>query len=194
MYFDLYPVSTFLNSNSVRVNNIPIIIDFWKYENTDVDAIYMLNSNEPCFFNTVNPIVLGEGTISPFNSQNTMFEKELFPLLYLPAFVTFRFTDILRILVAQPIMWLYNFNLGFTNATVVQKRNPHDNFKDFISEIPMYLNSEEIIKIVSQNISKSNTISENLFSAYEGLSRAAIVDKKELVLLAAWLKDLDKEF
>lgn len=35
LYFDLYPVSTFLNSNSVRVNNIPIIIDFWKYENTD---------------------------------------------------------------------------------------------------------------------------------------------------------------
>lgn len=163
-------------------------------EDPDVDAIYRLTSNEPCFFNTDNPIVLGEGTISPFNSQNTMFEKELFPLLYLPAFVTFRFTDILRSLVAQPIMWLYNFNLGFTNATVVQKRNPHDNFKDFISEIPMYLNSEEIIKIVSQNISKSNTISENLFSAYEGLSRAAIVDKKELVLLAAWLKDLDKEF
>ena len=37
--------------------------------------------------------MLGSGTISPFNSQNTLFTRAVFPLLYLPTYVTFRFTD-----------------------------------------------------------------------------------------------------
>jgi hypothetical protein len=76
-------------------------------EDPDVDAIYRLTSDEPCYFNEHEPVVLGKGTICPFNTQNTIVRKELFPLLYLPTYVTFRFTDILRGLVAQPIMWLY---------------------------------------------------------------------------------------
>ena len=59
-------------------------------------------------------MVLGTGTMSPFNTQNTLIRKELFALLYLPTYVTFRFTDILRGLVAQPIMWAAGYALGFT--------------------------------------------------------------------------------
>src|ERR1035437_2121049 len=81
----------------------------------DVDAIYRLINNTPCFFKKRTPVVLGPGTVSPFNSQNTAFRKELFPLLYLPTTVNFRFTDILRGFVAQPIMWLYDYFLGFTD-------------------------------------------------------------------------------
>jgi len=117
-------------------------------EDPDVDAIYRLTSDELCIFSERPPVVLGEGTISPFNSQNTIITKELFTLLYLPSFVTFRFTDILRGLVFQPIMWLYGYNLGFVNATVIQKRNPHDYFKDFLSELPMYQHCEEVIDLV----------------------------------------------
>ena len=69
----------------------------------------------------------------PYNTQNTATRKELFPLLYLPAYVTFRFTDILRGLIAQPIMWLYDYHLGYSGATVTQKRNAHDYFEDFQS-------------------------------------------------------------
>jgi hypothetical protein len=159
-------------------------------EDPDVDAIYRLTSDVPCFFNERAPIVIGKGTISPFNSQNTLYVKELFPLLYLPCFVTFRFTDILRGLVAQPIMWLHGYTLGFTNATVVQKRNPHDYFKDFISEIPMYTQGESVIDIVSAAISSSNSISENLYKAYEALEKEGIVTAKELEVLALWLEEI----
>jgi hypothetical protein len=119
-----------------------------------------------------------------------LYVKELFPLLYLPCFVTFRFTDILRGLVAQPIMWLHGYTLGFTNATVVQKRNPHDYFKDFISEIPMYTQGESVIDIVSAAISSSNSISENLYKAYEALEKEGIVTAKELEVLALWLEEI----
>jgi STELLO glycosyltransferases len=161
-------------------------------EDPDVDAIYRLTSDTPCYFESRPPVVLGKGTISPFNTQNTIIRKELFPLMYLPTYVTFRFTDILRGLIAQPIMWLYNFKLGFVDATVVQKRNPHDYMKDFISEIPMYEHCERVIEIVSKSISSDKSIESNLYSAYNSLLEENIVCEKEMITLEAWLKDIKK--
>jgi len=159
-------------------------------EDPDVDAIYRLTNDTPCYFEEREPVVLSKGTISPFNTQNTIIRKELFPLMYLPTYVTFRFTDILRGLVAQPIMWLYDYQLGFINATVVQKRNPHDYMKDFISEIPMYQHTEKVIELVSGAISMSKTIETNLYNAYKALLVENIVCEKEMLTLEAWLKDL----
>ena len=159
-------------------------------EDPDVDAIYRLTDDTPCYFNERTPVVLKKGTLSPFNTQNTMIRKELFALLYLPCYVTFRFTDILRGLVAQPIMWLYDYHLGFTTATVVQKRNPHDYMKDFISEIPMYEQGEKVIGLVSKVISASESIEVNLTNAYKALLKENIVCQKEVMTLESWLNDI----
>lgn len=156
----------------------------------DVDAIYRLTDNTPCNFNDGPPVVLGSGTICPFNSQNTAYRRELFPLLYMPAHVTFRFTDILRGLVAQPILWAAGFRLGFTRATVVQERNPHDYLKDFHSEIPCYLHAIPVIEAVKSAIDAASGISDNLHRAYRELVRVGIVPEKELPLLEAWLRDM----
>jgi hypothetical protein len=156
----------------------------------DVDAIYRLTDNRPCYFRERDPLVLGRGTFAPFNSQNTLFFQELFPLLYLPAHVTFRFTDILRGLVAQPIMWEAGYQLGFTSATVVQERNPHDYLKDFESEIPCYLLAQKVVDVVSASVRKSVGISDNLFNAYEALLKKDIVRAEELGVLTAWLEDI----
>jgi hypothetical protein len=158
-------------------------------EDPDVDAIYRLTSDKPCHFDDRGPIVLDAQTITPFNSQNTMFRKELFPLLYLPARVTFRFTDILRSFVAQPIMWLYGYSLGFTKATVVQKRNPHDYFSDYLSEVPMYQHGEKAVEVVQASISANETISTNLHRAYAALKDKGIVPDEEMPILDCWLKD-----
>ena len=85
----------------------------------DVDAIYRLTVGQECIFEQRPPLVLGRGTISPFNSQNTAFSAELFPLLYLPSTVTFRFTDILRGYVAQPVMWSAGYQLGFVGVSII---------------------------------------------------------------------------
>jgi hypothetical protein len=157
----------------------------------DVDAIYRLTNAAPCYFRERPPVVLGKNTISPFNSQNTWTRRELFPLLYLPAGVNFRFTDILRGLVAQPIMWLYDYHLGFTHATVVQQRNPHDPFSDFIDEIPMYRHAGEVAGIVSGVVSGGKTMADNLFNAYTALEGRGIVNGRELIVLEAWLRDVE---
>jgi len=156
----------------------------------DVDAIYRLTSDEICNFIDRPPLVIQQGTFSPFNTQNTAIIKELFPLMYLPSHVTFRFTDILRGIIAQPIMWSGGYTLGFTNATVIQKRNPHDYFKDFISEIPMYLHIEKVAELVVK-VTKSNcTITDNLYNSYKELEKENIVKPEEMKILEAWLYDI----
>lgn len=159
----------------------------------DVDAIYRLTDNTPCFFDKNKaPIILNSGTICPFNSQNTAFRKELFALFYLPSTVTFRYTDILRGLVAQPLMWSEGFKLGFTTATVVQERNIHNYLKDFESEIPCYLFAEKVIEISKNAINSSANLTDNLFNVYESLYNADIVKREELEVLSAWINDVAK--
>ena len=84
-------------------------------------------------------------------------------------------------------MWLYDYHLGYTKATVTQLRNEHDLVEDFISEIPMYQYSEKVIEIIVNSISASRSIADNLFNSYEGLLREGIVQKEELKTLTAWL-------
>ena len=136
------------------------------------------------------PVVLPTQTFSPFNSQNTAFRRELLPLMYLPAFVNFRVTDILRGYVAQPILWAAGYRLGFTGPTVRQARNVHDLMADFVSELPLYQDVERIITLVSEPVKAENTISDNLYNVYRHLARHDIVKKAELDLLAAWLEDV----
>lgn len=161
-------------------------------EDPDVDAIYRLTSNKFVNFAEQDPCVIDKGTISPFNTQNTAIRKELFPLMYLPTYVTFRFTDILRGFIAQPIMWLYDYHLGFIDATVVQKRNEHDFMVDFNSEIPMYLHTEKVMELVAGAISKDQSISDNVYNAYNALLKNNIVVDDEMRTLSAWLKDVEK--
>lgn len=156
-------------------------------EDPDVDAIYRLTANTPCIFLNKEPVVLEEGTVCPFNSQNTAVIREFFPLLYLPSFVTFRFTDILRGIIAQPILWKHGHRLGFTEATVVQKRNDHDYFKDFESEVPMYLHVEKTLQAVRKAI-HGKTVKDNLYEAYEALLELGVVEQREMNVLAEWLK------
>lgn len=169
-------------------------VGVWQFladEDPDVDAIYRLTNNTPIYFNWREPLVLDQGTCCPFNSQNTYFRKEVFPLLYLPSTVTFRFTDILRGLVAQPVLWAAGYRLGFAGATVLQKRNPHDYLKDFESEIPCYLQADRVVQIAEDAVSSERSISENLLYVYRALSVKGIVSEKELDILSCWLDLVD---
>lgn len=163
-------------------------------DDPDVDAIYRLVYGQRCFFQDRGPIVLPSGTYSPFNSQNTAFREAVFPLLYLPATVSFRFTDILRGLVAQPILHAHGYTLGFLGPTVVQDRNPHDLMADFASEVPVYLYAERVMEIVRQSLLplENQPIGDQLRAAYHALVQSGIVHANELPILEAWLAALHK--
>jgi hypothetical protein len=155
-----------------------------------VDAIYRLTSNKPCLFERRAPVVLPRGTFSPFNSQNTAFRRELLALMYLPALVSFRVTDILRSYVAQPVLWAAGYRLGFLRPTVRQERNTHDLKADFASELPLYIDAERILELVQDRIRPESSISDNLYNVYRHLADEAIVEEAELDILSAWLDDV----
>lgn len=106
----------------------------------DVDAIYrqIFPDTDFAFDPDAAPVIVEPGTWCPFNSQNTLWFAEAFPLLYLPQWCNFRVTDIWRSLVAQRALWLVGGALAVHPATVRQVRNPHDLTRDFIDEIPVY--------------------------------------------------------
>lgn len=188
-----YPLENILDKKSPKKSRSFVKVGVWQFlanKEPDVDAIYRLIFNKKIIFKKRSPMALQKNSICPINSQNTFFIKKFFPLLYLPSFVSFRFTDILRGLVAQPILWNYGYNVGFAEATVYQKRNPHDYMKDFESEIDMYLDTKKIIKLVKKSIRKNASIEENILNAYKELLKHNIVESSEISLLRTWLKDL----
>ncbi len=187
-----YPLNRVLEQEKIKEMQKKQKVGVWQFladEDPDVDAIYRLTNNTPIYFKKRPPLVLEKGTPSPFNSQNTFFSKEFFPLLYLPVFVTFRFTDILRGLIAQPLLWNEGARLGFGHATAIQKRNPHDYLKDFESEIPCYLYPEKVIEVVQSSIKAQATLKVNLLNAYKKLHAANIVPENEVTSVHAWLKN-----
>jgi hypothetical protein len=56
----------------------------------------------------------------------------------------------------------------------------------------MYQHTEKVIELVSGAIQKGNSISDNLYNAYEALLKHDIVEDRELKTLSAWLKDVDR--
>lgn len=154
----------------------------------DVDAIFRLVFDGRITFKKKPPIVLPEGSYCPFNSQNTFWAMEAFPLMYLPSTVSFRFTDILRGYVAQRLLWTASMHLGFHEATVFQERNEHDLMRDFKEEIECYLSGPTVVEILD-GLSFSAGLGENLESAYAALHRRGLVGDREVKLVDAWLED-----
>ena len=76
-------------------------------------------------------VALNKNSLCPFNSQNTIWFQEAFPLLYLPTYCTMRSTDIWRSIIAQTITNKFGWKILFSSATVFQKRNLHDLNNDF---------------------------------------------------------------
>ncbi len=160
--------------------------------NPDVDAVYRLVKKLPINFNKSKDIALGKNSWCTFNSQNTVWHREAYPLLYLPAFSSFRMSDIWRSLIAQRICWENNWNILHSNSTVVHERNDHNLIKDFADEVSGYLNNKEIssnlenLKLKSGN----DNLAYNLIKCYELLCKMKLLDVKELILLKCWIKDI----
>jgi hypothetical protein len=157
----------------------------------DVDAIYRLTHTGPVSFNRDRRVALSQNVWCPFNSQNTTWWADAFPLLYLPAYCTFRMTDIWRSFIAQRIAWENNWSLLFHEPNGEQARNQHDLMRDFADEIPGYLRNVEICETLSrlQLQPGLDYLGQNLLICYEKLVSKNVFDPKELMLVQAWLDD-----
>lgn len=162
-------------------------------DNPDVDAIYRLTQTLPIQFNKFDNVALGNMAICPFNSQNTTWFKEIFALLYLPSYCSFRMTDIWRSFIAQRILWTCGWGVLFHNSTVRQERNDHSLMGDFKDEISGYTNNLEIMQTLNQLdlAPGKESIPSNLLRCYEAMVNKKFIGQEELALVEAWLHDLE---
>lgn len=161
-------------------------------ENPDVDAIYRLILPLPQSFRADRRVALSRGAWCPFNSQNTTWFPEAYPLLYLPAYCSFRMTDIWRSFIAQRIAWANNWNILFHEPTVWQERNEHNLMRDFADEVPGYINNSRIAAELSALPIKAGAscLGDNLRVCYARLIELDLIGQKEMPLLEAWLDDI----
>jgi hypothetical protein len=161
---------------------------------SDLDAIYRLTHKEITFtFSENYPVILGKGCYCPINSQNTYFTKELFPLLYIPSTVPFRYTDILRGYIAQIVAAGKGYKIGFTSANAFQVRNAHNLMVDFEDEIQMYRTCKKAVDIAETTFKENLSIEDNLYQIYSALLREKIVSDTELDALNAFLLDITQD-
>lgn len=160
-------------------------------ENPDVDAVYRMTCPLPLSFDRRDPVILCSGAWCPFNSQSTVHFPEVFPLLYLPTFCSFRMTDIWRSFVSQRILWTCGWNLSFHNASVWQERNAHNLLNDFADEVSGYLNNARIAEALNALplTEGSDAICDNMIACYQKLVEMALVGEQEIPLLEAWIAD-----
>lgn len=163
-------------------------------QNPDVDALYRLTLPLPVDFDPAANVALGRDSVCPFNSQNTTWFKDAFPLLYLPSFCSFRMTDIWRSFVAQRIAWECGWHILFHRSTVWQERNDHNLLHDFRDEIPGYLNNGRIVDELRQLRLQAGAeaIADNMITCYRKLIDMVLIDPQELPLVAAWLEDVSR--
>lgn len=159
----------------------------------DVDAIYRLLHPAPTLFNRdATPVVLTDGAWVPFNAQNTVFFKEAFPLTYLPAFVSFRMTDIWRSFVALAAMGRRGLSLSFHASTVDQQRNVHDLMRDFADEVPGYLHNRRIGATLRRTASMlpGESLPSDALLLWKALVDEGLVPPQELGVLEMWMAAL----
>jgi hypothetical protein len=161
-------------------------------ENPDVDAVYRLTYPLPVNFEISSRLSLGRNSWSPFNSQNTYWYKDAFPLMYLPSYCSFRMTDIWRSYVAQRVAWECGWSVHYHEPTVWQERNAHDLMKDFADEIPGYTNNLRICEELQRlHLTQGKEhIYDNLVLCYRKLIEMNVVGKEEMTLLQTWISDL----
>jgi hypothetical protein len=160
--------------------------------NPDVDAIYRLTLPLPVNFHDAPGVAFGRDSICPFNSQNTTWFSEAFPLLYLPSYCSFRMTDIWRSFIAQRIAWECDWHILFNQSTVWQERNDHNLLKDFEDEIPGYLHNGQIVAALKDLRLQggSESIPANMHLCYQTIIDMGLIGPEEMPLLEAWFMDL----
>lgn len=162
-------------------------------EDPDVDAVYRMLFPLPFSFDCdAEPVLLGPGSWCPFNSQNTTFFSEVFALLYLPAYCSFRMTDIWRSFIAQRVLHALGHGVMFHGPTVWQERNTHDLHNDFLLELPGYTNNPAIRdELMSIQLSTDESLRVMTERCYERMISRGWIGGEEEPLIDAWFNDLE---
>ncbi len=166
-------------------------------DDPDVDAIHRLIFPGVAQCREAEaPVILDPDTCVPFNTQNTLFFADAFPLLYLPHFCSFRMTDIWRSFVAQVALWRFGGRLAYRPATARQDRNPHDLMCDFRDEVDGYLHNRAMVRDLREAASRSRAVDMAglALDLWRALVAKGYLLEKEIPLVERWLGNLPRAY
>ncbi len=139
----LLPQREYVQKSKV-VKKFDVQADFWNGD-PDVDAICRMEHEPECTFKTTY-FPFTSNKISPFNSQNTFFTKEILKNYFLFPGIG-RMDDIWASYYVQSL----GYKVFYQQATVYQQRNIHDLTKDMKLEYLGYEHNLEIVQNSKKN-------------------------------------------
>jgi hypothetical protein len=161
----------------------------------DVDAIQRLTSPvKNWIFDDTLWLILKDQWC-PFNSQNTTWFREAFPLMYLPSYCkgAYRMNDIWRSFIAQRIAFENGWSILWGGVSVEQERNPHDLMLDFEEELIGYLNNARLVEMLKKLPivpgTKPDMLLFNVGVCYLAMIEAGFVEPAEMDVFHAWCHD-----
>ena len=190
-----FPLDKVLQQSHITYGESIAASDVWIWQNwtsgaPDIDAVCRLTVNPLPEFIEHSPVAL-LGALAPFNSQNTHWiKKEAMAFAYLPAFVTSRYTDILRSYIAQRVINAAGGFIGYAVCDTFSARNKHDFLDDLQQETEMYIACRRVDETLNDVKWTGNR--EDLISAYEALAKNKLINNEEITLASLWLDEFNK--
>lgn len=131
----------------------------------------ILHPNVKSKYKNSNSIILNpQKWFHPFNSQNTIFHKKVFPAIFLiPMYEKFygykigRFDDIWQSYICQKIMSHHNLHVRFGSPIVKQDRNKHNIVNDLNEEYPGLIFTTKLIKALNSIELLCSSVLENMY-------------------------------
>jgi len=180
---------------ATQLERPPAVQQYLADEDPDVDAVFRLTRQLPCFFNGLSPelpdtLATPQQVFIPYNAQATVHLYEAFWGLLLPVTVHGRVSDIWRSYLTEKLLWDIGQVVGFTLPHVVHDRVAHDYLKDFQSESDLYLKSHAMVSFLAKWTSDAPTLVERLEQLWAALYSRGFVELGDLQLAQAWIRDL----
>jgi hypothetical protein len=129
---------------------------------------------------------------SPFNSQNTAWRRDLFPLMFVIPHIGTRYDDIWCSYIAERIMRETDFYLYFGKPFSFQARNVHNYIKDLSIEMFGIEHTDRFCELLDSFSLPDGNLNEKVRYIFRELKRTDFFPKKAAEAGIAWCEDIEK--
>ena len=125
-------------------------------------------------------------------SQNTVFLHDALWATLIPISTTFRVCDIWRGYWTQRLLFDIGGQLAFTPPSVLQYRNAHNSFTDFLDELDLYTKAGSLVSFLHswQPSDPLATLPLRMVELATDMEKEGFWGRKDVNLMKDWVSDL----
>jgi len=169
-------------------NKIGVVAGLWN-GSPDFDAIgHSMHDSHKWIFEENIVRCIKKGFFAPYNTQNTLFTRELLPFQLLAHGIG-RANDIWTSYISQFIMSKLGYSVAFISPTVYQRRNQHSFCQDFQDEFLCYTKTTALVDALEKVESNEDPVLYYLDLCFVA-DQFICTDNSFYNEVVCWLKDL----